>query len=210
MLKRLFWAFVGAAFFAVTSVAAEDGSNAVDDSKRLPFYMPELRGVTIEDAQEILSGSGQKIAIVGLVYSVYGKGLVAEQSPPPGHVFTQPHEVMIQLKRSKGIAPGYAIVPDVEGMLARDAEAALRKKGFSPRQDQDPPQYSYERSGAECDYNRRYVYVTSTTPPSGSMIKLQSVVLLSLRAETIIPSPDCRPHVRRPGDTGLGVPVDVD
>lgn len=93
-------------------------------SKRVLTDLPDVVGLSVEEATAKLTEAGFEVAVGAPVDSNQPEGLVAAQNPGPGKV-AGGSVVTISPSNGQGIA-----VPDVAGRSLDDAKRALRAAGF--------------------------------------------------------------------------------
>lgn len=202
MLFKKCIAVMAGAWLLAGAAAAEQ------DQKRLPFFMPDVRGITVEEAEIILEGSEQLIHFGRAIHSQWAEGRIATQSPKPGTVFHQPNEQVITLRPSLGLAPGQVIVPNVAGLSLEQAATAMRNAGLVLAEPAEPYPQASDYYYGECDWGKTFVDAGGSEPPAGVVVKKGTDVLLVAQVRNVYPLPDCIPMDRGkiPG-IGLGVPV---
>jgi beta-lactam-binding protein with PASTA domain/tRNA A-37 threonylcarbamoyl transferase component Bud32 len=91
--------------------------------------VPDVLDQTEESARQELQQAGFEVAVVEAPDNDTPEGLVSAQSPDPGIQAERGSTVQITISTG----PDIATVPDVTGMEAADARAALEDAGFRPR-----------------------------------------------------------------------------
>ena len=114
----------------IESINGQSPSINVYISKGLEAYdMPDLSGLTVEKAQNILASIG--LSVNEIIYdfsNLQDEGKIFSQSPPAQSKVNR--SMPITLYVSKGENPE-SIVPDVTGMTQQEAEAELAASGFN-------------------------------------------------------------------------------
>ncbi|EME99338.1 Stk1 family PASTA domain-containing Ser/Thr kinase [Streptomyces mobaraensis] len=101
-------------------------------SKGEPVEVPDVSGLSPDDAQSTLSDAGLRIRVSDAqVYSDREKGDVAEQSPARGVQVAKGDTVTVTLSKGKEMLT----VPDVTGRSEADAKRILTSAGFQVRVD---------------------------------------------------------------------------
>ncbi|MEU3057026.1 Stk1 family PASTA domain-containing Ser/Thr kinase [Streptomyces griseus] len=104
-----------------------DTAVAIVVSKGAPVEVPDVSGLSVEDATAELEAEGLKAEVLpGRVHSAEAEGDVAEQSPGEGTEAAEGDTV--QLTVSKG--PRMLDVPDVTGRDVDEARSTLEEAGF--------------------------------------------------------------------------------
>ncbi|TXS03010.1 Stk1 family PASTA domain-containing Ser/Thr kinase [Streptomyces sp. col6] len=104
-----------------------DSAVAIVVSKGSPVDVPDVTGLSVDDATDALADEGLKAEVVpGRVHSPEEKGDIARQSPAEGTEAAEGDTVKLTV--SDG--PRMVDVPDVVGMNADDAQAELEGAGF--------------------------------------------------------------------------------
>ncbi|WUT01182.1 Stk1 family PASTA domain-containing Ser/Thr kinase [Streptomyces sp. NBC_00708] len=104
-----------------------DSAVAIVVSKGSPVGVPDVTGLSVDDATDALADEGLKAEVVpGRVHSPEEKGDIARQSPAEGTEAAEGDTVKLTV--SEG--PRMVDVPDVVGMNADDAQAELEGAGF--------------------------------------------------------------------------------
>lgn len=97
-------------------------------SKGAQVVVPDIVGLTEEEARKAVREKGLKIALQNEVYSdVYEAGVVIRQSPASRNKVDEGTEVKYTLSKGKE----QVTVPNVAGMAAEEAAAALESAGLS-------------------------------------------------------------------------------
>jgi serine/threonine-protein kinase len=91
--------------------------------------VPDVLDQTEESARQELQQEGFEVEVVEAPDNDTPEGLVSAQSPDPGIQAERGSTVQITISTG----PDIATVPDVTGMEAADARAALEDAGFRPR-----------------------------------------------------------------------------
>ena len=115
---------IGLVVFAVVTVLGSGTQNK---------EVPNLLGMTLEEAQQAVESEGFAIGDVGEGYSSeYPEGQIYEQSPNATRMM--PEGTKINIRISNGEAPVEQVeVPDLTNMTPEDAEKALTDRGLLPR-----------------------------------------------------------------------------
>ncbi|MCX4449607.1 Stk1 family PASTA domain-containing Ser/Thr kinase [Streptomyces sp. NPDC087866] len=104
-----------------------DSAVAIVVSKGSPVDVPDVTGLSVDDATDALADEGLKVKVApGRVHSPEDKGDIARQSPADGTKAAEGDTVVVTV--SDG--PRMVDVPDVVGMNADDAQAELEGAGF--------------------------------------------------------------------------------
>src|ERR687891_430666 len=91
--------------------------------------VPDVLDQTEESARQELQQAGFEVSVVEAPDNETPEGLVSAQSPDPGIEAERGSTVQITISTGPDVVP----VPDVVGMEAPDARAALEEAGFRPR-----------------------------------------------------------------------------
>ncbi len=95
------------------------------DGEQTPIEVPDLRGMTVADAQKKLRSLQLKMETDG------ASDIVTDQMPPSGATLYAGGQVMLYTTESEAATPEVmAAVPDVRGMSVVEASRALRARGF--------------------------------------------------------------------------------
>lgn len=90
--------------------------------------VPDLRGSTLSDAQNLLVGGGFSLVTVDSIHHPeVPAGLVLGQGPLPGQLAISPAPVRLTVS----LGPERRLVPDVEGLPADRALVMLQASGFT-------------------------------------------------------------------------------
>ncbi len=109
-----------------------DTAVAMVVSKGSPIDVPDVTGLSVEDATAELEGEGLKVQVLpGRVNSPEAAGNIAQQSPGAGAEAAEGDT--IELTVSKG--PRMLDVPDVTGRDVDEARATLEEAGFEVKVD---------------------------------------------------------------------------
>lgn len=109
-----------------------DTAVALVVSKGSPIDVPDVTGLSVEDAGAELEGAGLKVEVLpGRVNSAEADGDIAKQSPGAGDEAAEGDT--IELTVSKG--PRMLDVPDVTGRDVDEARATLEEAGFDVKVD---------------------------------------------------------------------------
>lgn len=88
--------------------------------------VPDLKGVDVVKANQLLRERGLHIRIDGQEYSEYSAGTIFKQEPPPGTKVKSGREIGVIV--SKGTR--FSFFPDVRGLTYEEAEKKLREMGI--------------------------------------------------------------------------------
>ena len=91
--------------------------------------VPDVLDQTEESARQELQQAGFEVSVVEAADDDTPEGLVSAQSPDPGIQADRGSTVQITISTGPDVVP----VPDVTGMEAAEARAALEEAGFRPR-----------------------------------------------------------------------------
>ncbi len=96
-----------------------------------PFFasqgkLPNLKGLTLEEALKIADSMNFTIVVKGKVPSDYAEGVIAEQIPEPGDKYRKGEKIKVYLSKGRPSA----IIPDVLGLEISEATSVLQDSGF--------------------------------------------------------------------------------
>jgi membrane peptidoglycan carboxypeptidase len=131
--------------------------------------LPNVVGMTIDDAKRALDEAGFEAVVGEPVDSAAAEGLVAAQSPGAGRV-AGGSTVTINPSNGQGVA-----VPDVAGRSLRDAKGALRSAGFGNVVDGA----CTVDAGAGTQQK-----ATGTTPAAGSLVNRNAAIAVDYTSAT--------------------------
>lgn len=121
------------------------------------IVIPDLIGMTEEEARQELEDIGLRLNVIGTRESDQEKGLVAEQLDKPDKKVKKDYSVKVVISSGKSVE--LLSVPDLIGKTIDEAEEILKEKGLSINK------VSYEDSNKEQDT------IISQSPESGSDIE---------------------------------------
>ena len=146
---------IGVIFGISKAVGGFMPDKVVTEEKEKKVSVPDIRGMTEEEARKALTKKNIGYQSAGQVASdKYEKGEIAEQDPKPGEKVKENSTVTVKI--SSGPAEKTAKVPDVTGKSEADAQKQLEDKGFVV--------------ASETDYSDSVPqgYVISTNPTAGT------------------------------------------
>ena len=146
---------IGVIFGISKAVGGFMPGKVVTEEKEKKVSVPDIRGMTEEDARKALTKKNIGYQSAGQVASdKYEKGEIAEQDPKPGEKVKENSTVTVKI--SSGPAEKTAKVPNVTGKSEADAQKQLEDKGFVV--------------ASETDYSDSVPqgYVISTNPTAGT------------------------------------------
>jgi serine/threonine-protein kinase len=146
---------IGVIFGISKAVGGFMPGKVVTEEKEKKVSVPDIRGMTEEEARKALTKKNIGYQSAGQVASdKYEKGEIAEQDPKPGEKVKENSTVTVKI--SSGPAEKTAKVPDVTGKSEADAQKQLEDKGFVV--------------ASETDYSDSVPqgYVISTNPTAGT------------------------------------------
>ncbi|MDT5017289.1 MAG: eukaryotic-like serine/threonine-protein kinase [Mycobacterium sp.] len=127
--------------------------------------IPDVKGQTLQSAQQILTASGFTKTVPVDTDSIAPIGQLVGTNPPAGQ--TVPVDTVIQLQVSRG---NQFVMPDVRGMFWVDAEPRLRAMGWTGVLDRGADvQNSGQRSAA----------VVTQSPSAGAGVSFTATITLS-------------------------------
>ena len=90
--------------------------------------IPEVRGLTIEEAHRVVSKNRMRFQIIDSVYTSFvPRGCIAEQMPLPGHRVKKGRMIKVTIN---AINPEMVAVPDLVGLPVRQALSVLETSGL--------------------------------------------------------------------------------
>lgn len=146
---------IGVIFGISKAVGGFMPDKVVTEEKEKKVSVPDIRGMTEEEARKALTKKNIGYQSAGQVTSdKYEKGEIAEQDPKPGEKVKENSTVTVKI--SSGPAEKTVKVPDVTGKSEADAQKQLEDKGFVV--------------ASETDYSDSVPqgYVISTNPTAGT------------------------------------------
>ncbi|MFC8535135.1 Stk1 family PASTA domain-containing Ser/Thr kinase [Streptomyces sp. NPDC057249] len=140
-----------------------DSAVAIVVSKGSPVDVPDVTGLSVEDATDTLAEEGLKVKVKpGRVHSPEEEGDVAVQSPEEGAEAAEGDTVTVTI--SSG--PRMIDVPDVVGKDVDDAEDELKAAGFEVKVDRGFLSFSDKVAGQSVDGGDQ--------APEGSVITIKT------------------------------------
>ncbi len=130
--------------------------------------IPDVKGQTVDSAQQILNASGFTKSVPVDVDSLETAGQVLGTNPPTGQ--TTPLDTVVQLQRSRG---NQFTMPDLRGQFWTDAEPRLRALGWT----------GFLDKGADVrDSGQRTNAVVTQSPSPGSTVNFDATITLGFAA----------------------------
>jgi eukaryotic-like serine/threonine-protein kinase len=130
--------------------------------------IPDVKGQTVDSAQQILNASGFTKSVPVDVDSLETAGQVLGTNPPAGQ--TTPLDTVVQLQRSRG---NQFTMPDLRGQFWTDAEPRLRALGWT----------GFLDKGADVrDSGQRTNAVVTQSPSPGSTVNFDATITLGFAA----------------------------